>query len=423
MPRRPLLTRRHFGQLGLAGLVGMGLHGRSARADTSGSRRYLFLFARGGWDFSYTFAHLADNENIDTDADGYQDEAHDIPFVWGDKRESVSDFFQNWGDRACVINGIEVPSITHTRCTRLAFTGTTSPDADDFPSILAANSSDTLLLPHIVLSGPTYNARFGSQVVRVGDNGQLPAIIDGTIFESSDMPVTLPDEGATTLVDAFLREQAAARAALGRAGQPGEIDMRFAQVLEQATGLGDSVADIDLTATSNAGKAAAAVELLASGHSRCALIEHLGEFDQSWDTHASNQAQGAHFNRYFEVVNAIIEDLASRPGHEADSLLDEVTVVCFSEMGRFPKLNGQMGKDHWPFTSAMLVGAGVNGGRVVGAFQDDLTGAGVDLASGELSDSGERLNAGHLGATLLAMGDVDPEEFTNEDPIAGIYAD
>ena len=64
MPSRPLLTRRHFGQLGLAGLVGMGLHGRSARAGTSGSRRYLFLFARGGWDFSYTFAHLADNESF-----------------------------------------------------------------------------------------------------------------------------------------------------------------------------------------------------------------------------------------------------------------------------------------------------------------------------------------------------------------------
>ncbi len=423
MPRPSSLSRRRFGQLGLSGLVGAALGMRGARAEGAATRRFLFLFARGGWDFSYTFAHLADNPNIDTDPDAIQDEAHGIPYVWGEARESVDTFFQTWGDQACVINGLEVPSITHERCIRLAFTGTTSPDADDFASVLAARSSDALLLPHTVLSGPTFNSQFGSQVVRVGENGQLPALIDGSILESSDLPVALPDPEATEKIDAFLREQSAARAALGRRGQAGTIDQRFAEVFEQGSQLGSSLEGLELSSADPSTQAQTALDLFAAGHARCALVEHLGEWEQSWDTHASNQSQGAHFRVYFEVLNEIMAGLAERTGPGGGPLSEEVTVVCFSEMGRFPRFNGQRGKDHWTFTSAMLVGAGVQGGTVVGAFEEDLTGAPVDLASGDLSDTGEVMTAAHLGATLLTMGDVDPSEFFQASPVTGALAD
>ena len=63
----------------------------------------------------------------------------------------------------------------------------------------------------------------------------------------------------------------------------------------------------------------------------------------------------------------------------------------------------------------MLLGSGVAGGQVVGAYDDDVVGAAMDLQTGETTSSGTRLQASHLGATLLALGDVDPGPYLGED--------
>jgi hypothetical protein len=69
------------------------------------------------------------------------------------------------------------------------------------------------------------------------------------------------------------------------------------------------------------------------------------------------------------------------------------------------------GKDHWTYTSAMLIGSGVAGGQAIGDYDEYLLGEAVDLRDGGVSDSGVDLLPGHIGATLLALGDVDPGEY------------
>jgi uncharacterized protein (DUF1501 family) len=92
-------------------------------------------------------------------------------------------------------------------------------------------------------------------------------------------------------------------------------------------------------------------------------------------------------------------------------------------MGRFPTLNTTGGKDHWNFTSALLIGAGVAGGRAIGGYDDALKGRDVDLASGDVRDGATPMHSGHLGATLLALGDVDPAEFVvDASPITAALA-
>ena len=59
---------------------------------------------------------------------------------------------------------------------------------------------------------------------------------------------------------------------------------------------------------------------------------------------------------------ALIEDLTDR------GLLDSTLVIAMGEFGRTPKINGQAGRDHWPYCySAVLAGGGVRGGTVYGA--------------------------------------------------------
>jgi uncharacterized protein (DUF1501 family) len=90
---------------------------------------------------------------------------------------------------------------------------------------------------------------------------------------------------------------------------------------------------------------------------------------------------------------------------------DETVIVVLSEMGRTPRLNGNMGKDHWPYTAAMVSGPGV-AGRTVGGYDLYYYGRRVDAASGDLDDdNGILLTTDVFGATLLELAGLDAAEF------------
>jgi uncharacterized protein (DUF1501 family) len=66
--------------------------------------------------------------------------------------------------------------------------------------------------------------------------------------------------------------------------------------------------------------------------------------------------------------SAMINDMHAR------GLLKDTLVVCMGEFGRTPKINKDVGRDHWSKAGSMLfAGGGVRGGKVVGA--SDKTGA------------------------------------------------
>jgi uncharacterized protein (DUF1501 family) len=96
---------------------------------------------------------------------------------------------------------------------------------------------------------------------------------------------------------------------------------------------------------------------------------------------------------------------------EREALLDHTLVAVVSEMGRTPRLNGDNGKDHWPVTSALLLGAGVRGGRVLGATSGDLDALSIDLHSGVPSLDGKQLQAPNFVAGVLEALGIDPEPF------------
>jgi uncharacterized protein (DUF1501 family) len=84
----------------------------------------------------------------------------------------------------------------------------------------------------------------------------------------------------------------------------------------------------------------------------------------AWDTHTRNFPilRENKLPGLDQTFTALMDDLNGR------GLLDETLVVVMSEMGRTPKINGNGGRDHWTFCySALLAGAGIRGGTVVGA--------------------------------------------------------
>ena len=149
------------------------------------------------------------------------------------------------------------------------------------------------------------------------------------------------------------------------------------------------------------------------------------EVNVLWDSHANNDSeQSMLFESFFSEMLNLVDVLENTAGNEAETLADETVVVCLSEMGRTPQLNGSSGKDHWPYGSAMMWGPGVRGGQVIGAFDEAQFGMDVDPATGELSESGQPIGPNVLGATLMLLGDVDPaDENLVDTPVTALIED
>lgn len=70
----------------------------------------------------------------------------------------------------------------------------------------------------------------------------------------------------------------------------------------------------------------------------------------------------------------LLDDLASSPGLNGGTLLDETLIVAMGEFGRtIGPLTGQEGRDHYFQHFAVFAGGGVSGGKVIGSTTADGT--------------------------------------------------
>jgi len=224
-------------------------------------------------------------------------------------------------------------------------------------------------------------------------------------------------------VDRYLLRRARARALADRGAADQALAADVARGLEKTADLKDLQYSIRFnTGRALEDQALVAVQALSQGVSRCVTLSFSGNTQVlGWDTHANNDAQQTElFEGLFNGLAQLMELLRQTPGETEATLADETIVVVLSEMGRTPALNGLNGKDHWPYTSALLIGPGITGGRVVGELDDLYYGKNVDPASGEVGGD-TILSAESMGATLLALADVDPgEELPGIAPLEGI---
>lgn len=91
----------------------------------------------------------------------------------------------------------------------------------------------------------------------------------------------------------------------------------------------------------------------------------------SWDHHSNIFPQLRSRLPLFDAAfTGLVTDLEQR------GLLDETLVVYLTEYGRTPKINKDIGRDHWPAAfSVAFAGAGIRAGQVIGA--SDKNGAAV----------------------------------------------
>ncbi|RME27303.1 MAG: DUF1501 domain-containing protein [Deltaproteobacteria bacterium] len=398
-PVRRSVSRRRVLQLSVgAGLAT--LLPRVARAG-SGRRRLLVYFNQGGWDTTQVFDPHFESSDIDRDPDAVPASAGDLAYAHADSRPSVQRFFEAHGHRCVVVNGIAVRSISHSLAARWMSTGTPSPDAPDVATIVAAHQGADLPLPASVVSGPRYPGTLGRYQVPL--NHLLVAAARG------ELPAGAFDGEREARLRTWLL-QAAER----RLEQTGDARVEeYLAALQRRDALDEGLEGLDIAEDADADTLLdAAVQVLARGLSACASIQ--GEVPSlvGWDTHSDNDAvQDACYESAFATLHQLVDTLVSTSAPDGQPLIDSTTLLVISEMGRLPHLNAQQGKDHWPVTSCMVIGAGVARGRVVGATDGGLNSLPVDPDSGEATAGGTMLTSASLLAGLVERFDIDPAEF------------
>ena len=111
-----------------------------------------------------------------------------------------------------------------------------------------------------------------------------------------------------------------------------------------------------------------------------------------WDSHGQN------FETHRELcadldqaMSTLLDDLQER------GLLQQTLVITLAEFGRTPRINGSLGRDHFPNAwSASLSGCGIKGGTVYGKTDQD----GNTVVDGEIG-------AGDLFATIFEALGID----------------
>ncbi len=89
-----------------------------------------------------------------------------------------------------------------------------------------------------------------------------------------------------------------------------------------------------------------------------------------WDNHQNifDTLKDDKLPQLDQAFSALMEDLEQR------GMLASTAVICMGEFGRTPRINGNGGRDHWARSwSVVAGGAGMAGGRVIGATNEDGT--------------------------------------------------
>ena len=396
--------RNSFAALGAATLLTR--HGHVRAAPNTTPRRLVLVFNSGGWDSTYALDPKPGIAGIDAPA-GKVETLGGLDVLTDPSRPNIGKFFSASAGSCAIVRGLQISSVAHPDASHRVLTGVSADTAPDVAAIASAVHGADRAAPYLILGRTAYSGPYGSLAARTGSVNQIVTLLDPNIALPPIGGPLLPHV-PTDAEEALVRAHVLARAEreLTASGGNRRVDDFIASLSR-----GDLLREIGIVgelelARSFPAQIDLAVEALARGLCHSVQIE-----TGDWDTHTGNAQQGPLHNDFFAGLTQLIAALATRPGStQGSKLLDETAVVVVSELGRTPRLNSAQGKDHWPVTSALLIGGGVAGGRIIGATTDSLDGAKIDLSSGKPDPNGKPLLYSNFAAGLLELAGVDPGE-------------
>jgi uncharacterized protein (DUF1501 family) len=386
-----MASRRDFLKIGLGSFLS--LHGLARRASGAGSARpgrgpryFASVFLSGGMDAIYTtnpktpsevesFVDVPYAKDAIVEAGGFRLGPHFAPLA-----RHVS--------RMAIVNGIQIHTANHN-------TGT-----EQF--VRMRTRTHPQMPPFFQLVG---RHRDTQAIGWIGWSFGAPALQE--IFDES------PDD-LRRMAD-LVREQGRAVLALS-----GAQAIETAANLEEASTLLARAADArplvyeiwskDEGAQGVARTLQRVLWAFENDLTRCYEV-NVGGAELPWDTHTFNTERQTRESAKIHLIARFLSELTSRKSPRG-ALADETLVVIGSEIGRFPALNSQHGKDHFPEVPLVFFGAGLHTGAVFGRSGRSMQALPISLRTGkDMATGGHEVRLDDIGATLLHVAGVDPNVY------------
>lgn len=399
----------------LAGTAALGaglLAPRVARATVAPEdRKFLFVWADGGWDVTQVFAPVFSGAVMRA-ADDEPAHAGALRYVSNPRRPIVDAFYAANHDRMALVDGLFVRSVNHPICRSLWMTGSPSAARPDWPTLIGYAAADRYTVPHFIVRGFSMAGDLSAYSAYSGTGATLEILMSGYANVDTQEPHRPFPAALAGVLDDELVARADARVALARTDVERHLLESQREAASRLVDFKVVTDGLSLATGEDFGQQSElAITVLREGIARCVQIVSEGV----WDTHTDNGPQSGLFEGLFYGLGTLLRRLAEEPGQSGGTLLDETTVVVLSEMGRTPTFNATMGRDHWMFTSALFFGSGIRGGTQLGGFDAWLNGRTVDPETGLPLAGGKPITPDAIGSTLLTLAGLDPAAVLGSD--------
>ncbi len=422
------MDRRKF--LSLAALAGFGVaspvvfgRSRSGRVhyeplalEPYAGTFFVLIHAGGGWDPTSLCdpKGMKSEDEVDPMNQSYFaadiEEAGNIryaPLGTEENPNAMRDFFTKHYERLLVINGINMRTNGHDGGTRHIASGRL---AEGYPAFGAVHSAARGRdLPMSFLSFGGYDETMGLVArTRSGNTNALARIAYPDRYNTDDETQTFHSTAATALIKAaqeerydHLREvenlpRVQQSLDLLWSGRAGSNELKKLQEF--------------LPELSNNGFERQAQVALAAYKAGIATSCNMSI--GGYDTHGNHDA--THIPRLLNLLNGIdfIYEEALRQG-----VWQNVVVFVGSDFGRTPGYNDGNGKDHWPISSAMLMGKGIPGNRVIGASDERHGALTVNPSNLSVDSNGIYIEPHHIHNDLRKIAGISDHEVSRQFPI------
>lgn len=442
------MKRRHFLQLMAAtGMTAqMPLWTPKAHAAAAPDRFLVVVNASGGWDptslcdpkglnsayEAQSDRHLGSTNSVDLDpakAFGNIRWSAIPSFVSNDDavllrvEGQFDQFFNTYGNRLTIINGIDTGTNNHDTGNRVIWSGKEEIGYPSLAAYFAAATSPTLPMAFISNGGYDFTDSLVARA-RASNADFINQLADpnrysgdrGFMFRTSDRSI-----------DQYSAIVAAQKARLQRQQQQEPLPLRRQQlsqlfgVRSEDSNLGQlsvSLADIRAnvsrdsnwnTNRSNSLKSQAEV-VTAAFHSGLAASANLNI--GGFDTHGNHDASA------YPQLGDLLEGIHFlQVALQYAGIADRTTVVVGSDFGRTPYYNSGNGKDHWPVTSMMVLHPGSTGGKVFGTSTSEYRAQTLNRSTGLADASGDKLTPAHVNQALRKLLGVDQSVLNSNYPL------
>jgi uncharacterized protein (DUF1501 family) len=376
---------------------------RRARASEPWVGPYwMFIHASGGWDPTMLCDPKGRVNELDPDPVNtfYVDEIGETgPFRYAPV-DGHAAFFERFRDDLLVINGIDTQTNSHETGTRFTWSGKMDPGTPALSALIAAAPANRPSLSYLTHGGYDLTGALVAPT-RLPDTSAVLEIAypertssndpDSELFTPTLME-TLHTARTSRLqrqLDAATlpREKAAMSMLMEARSGDGELT-RLAEVLPSS---------LDNSNNGLIRQAQVSLACFKAGVSVTASLSSGG-----FDTHGDHdRSHTPSMQRIVEAVSFIYDEA------ERQDIADQLIVVVGSDFGRTPWYNATNGKDHWSITSMMMMGPGIQGGRVIGATDPRQVPLPVNPNTLALDEGGIRITPGHIHAALRELAGID----------------